>query len=97
MKGYLTMGTYSDGKLGEIFLKIDKKGSFTSGIMDGLMLILSIGLQHGVPLGVFTKHFRHTKFLPAGMTEGAPSEIKGFSDSILDYLGKYLEYRYPNG
>ena len=33
-EGYMTAGTYEDGKLGEIFLKLGKQGSTLAGVMD---------------------------------------------------------------
>jgi len=96
-KGYLTMGLYPNGQLGELFLEIAKEGAFISGIMDALVTCLSIALQHGIPLATFLDKFRHTKFVPAGRVNGAPEAIQGFFGSVLDYLAKYLAYRFPNG
>jgi ribonucleoside-diphosphate reductase alpha chain len=96
-KGYLTMGLYPNGQLGELFLEIAKEGAFISGIMDALVTGLSIALQHGIPLSTFLAKFRHTKFVPAGAVIGAPKAIRGFSGSVLDYLAKYLDYRFPQG
>jgi len=96
-KGYLTMGLYPDGRLGELFLNMSKPGSFISGIMNALTYTVSIALQHGVPLHVFTSRFRHSQFSPAGMVRGAPDDLRGFKKSILDYLGEYLDFRFPDG
>src|SRR5258708_25956057 len=52
-EGYITAGMYEDGRPGEIFIKMSKEGSTLSGIMDGLALTISLGLQYGVPLKVF--------------------------------------------
>src|SRR6201981_3826669 len=46
-EGYITVGMYPDGRPGEIFIKMSKEGSTLSGVMDGLALTLSIGLQYG--------------------------------------------------
>jgi ribonucleoside-diphosphate reductase alpha chain len=96
-KGYITMGFYPSGQLGELFLEIAKEGAFVSGIMDALVTCVSIALQHGIPLSTFLDKFRHTKFVPAGMVTGAPRAIQGFAGSILDYLAKYLDHRVPDG
>lgn len=96
-KGYLTMGLYPDGQLGEVFLEVSREGAFASGIMDALATCISIALQHGVPLETFTRKFKHTNFEPSGMVVGAPREIQGFAHSVLDYLAKYLDLRFPDG
>src|SRR4029077_17460981 len=49
-EGYITVGMYEDGRPGEIFIKMSKEGSTLSGVMDGLALTVSLGLQYGVPL-----------------------------------------------
>ncbi|MGC2769401.1 MAG: vitamin B12-dependent ribonucleotide reductase, partial [Candidatus Acidiferrum sp.] len=48
-EGYITVGMYPDGRAGEIFIKMSKEGSTLSGVMDGLALTISLGLQYGVP------------------------------------------------
>lgn len=97
LKAYLTTGLYSDGRLGEIFCVVAKEGTFVSGIMDALTYSMSVALQHGVPLEVFTRRFKYSKFDPSGMVQGAPSALRGFFGSVLDYIGRYLELRFPNG
>jgi hypothetical protein len=96
-KAYLTMGMYDDGRLGELFCTISKEGSFVSGIMDALTFVLSVALQHGVPLESFTRRMRFTRFQPSGMVVGAPTELRGFFSSLLDYLARFLEHRFPEG
>lgn len=95
--GYLTMGMYPDGALGEIFLTMAKQGSFVSGIMDGFVTTISIGLQHGIPLETFARKFKHAAFEPSGMVAGAPPGLQGFYKSVLDYLFRYLEQKFPDG
>ena len=51
-EGYLTVGVYEDGSPGEIFITMAKQGSTISGLMDALATVLSLALQHGVPLRV---------------------------------------------
>src|ERR1700682_966324 len=46
-EGYITVGMYDDGRPGEIFIKMSKEGSTLSGVMDGLALTISLGLQYG--------------------------------------------------
>ena len=78
---------YEDGRPGEIFIKMSKEGSTLSGVMDGLALTISLGLQYGVPLKVFVDKLVNTRFEPSGIT--ANPNIR-FSTSVLDYIARWL-------
>ena len=91
IKGYVTTGVYSDGTLGEIFIKAEKEGSFVSGLMDSFATVFSIGLQSGVPLDRLISKLRFTRFEPAGFTKNP--EIHSAS-SVLDYLAQWLVKKY---
>jgi len=67
-EGYITVGMYDDGRPGEVFIKMAKEGSTLSGVMDGLALTISLGLQYGVPLRVFVDKLLNTRFEPSGIT-----------------------------
>jgi ribonucleoside-diphosphate reductase alpha chain len=97
LEAYLTTGMYPNQRLGEVFLAVAKEGSFVSGIMDALMTSISIALQYGVPLTTFAGKFKHTRFQPSGFVKGAPEPIAGMAKSVVDYIFRYLEYRYPGG
>ena len=86
-EGYVTVGMYEDGRPGEVFVKMSKEGSTLSGIMDGLALTLSMGLQYGVPLKVLVDKLVNTRFEPSGIT--ANPNIR-FVSSVLDYLARWL-------
>ena len=90
-EGYITVGMYDDGRPGEIFIKMSKEGSTLSGVMDGLALTLSLGLQYGVPLKVFVDKLVNTRFEPSGIT--ANPNIR-FVSSVLDYLARWLGGRF---
>jgi ribonucleoside-diphosphate reductase alpha chain len=90
-EGYITVGMYEDGRPGEVFIKMSKEGSTLSGIMDGLALTLSLGLQYGVPLKVFVDKLLNTRFEPSGIT--ANPNIR-FVSSVLDYLARWLGGRF---
>lgn len=87
-EGYLTVGMYPDGTLGEIFVRMAKEGSTLAGLMDAFATSVSIALQHGVPLGTLSSKFVGTRFEPAGFTgnQGIP-----IATSIVDYLFRWLE------
>ncbi|HXN22468.1 MAG TPA: vitamin B12-dependent ribonucleotide reductase [Candidatus Dormibacteraeota bacterium] len=86
-EGYLTVGKYDDGRPGEVFIKMAKEGSTLSGVMDGLALSLSIGLQHGVPLKALVDKLINTRFEPSGITQNP--DIR-FASSVLDYIARWL-------
>ena len=91
-KIYLHTGEYKDGSLGEIFLDMNKEGATLGGIMNCFAIAVSLGLQHGVPLGKYVDAFTFTKFEPAGMVQG--SEHIKMSTSPLDYIFRELAVRY---
>ncbi|GAC1700890.1 MAG: vitamin B12-dependent ribonucleotide reductase [Candidatus Acidiferrum sp.] len=90
-EGYITVGMYQDNRPGEIFIKMSKEGSTLSGVMDGLALTLSIGLQYGVPLKVLVDKLVNTRFEPSGIT--ANPNIR-FASSVLDYIARWLGGRF---
>jgi ribonucleoside-diphosphate reductase alpha chain len=90
-EGYITVGMYEDGRPGEVFIKMAKEGSTLSGIMDGLALTVSLGLQYGVPLKVFVDKLLNTRFEPSGIT---PNPNIRFVSSVLDYIARWLGGRF---
>ena len=90
-EGYITVGKYDDGRVGEVFIKMSKEGSTLSGIMDGLALTMSLGLQYGVPLKVFVDKLLNTRFEPSGIS--ANPNIR-FVSSVLDYIARWLGGRF---
>jgi ribonucleoside-diphosphate reductase alpha chain len=90
-EGYITVGMYEDGRPGEIFIKMSKEGSTLSGVMDGLALTVSIGLQYGVPLKVYVDKLLNTRFEPSGITSNP--KIR-FVSSVLDYIARWLGGRF---
>lgn len=93
-EGYIMTNDYPDGSLGEVFLKLGKNGSTMNGFIDGFTKLLSIALQYGVPLDKLIRSFVHIKFDPSGMTKNP--KIR-FTDSLYDYLSKYLDVKYFGG
>ena len=87
LEGYMTAGTYDDGRLGELFLKVSKQGSTMAGVMDALAMAVSIGLQYGVPLEVYVSKYINHRFEPAGMTDDPQLR---FATSLLDYVFRRL-------
>jgi ribonucleoside-diphosphate reductase alpha chain len=59
-EGYLTVGLYPNGKPDEIFVRMAKAGSTIAGLMECFATVVSVGLQHGVPLKVLCDNLSHT-------------------------------------
>jgi len=89
--GYITAGTYPDGRLGEVFV-VARQGSTIGGFVDSLATVLSIALQYGIPLSVFAEKFRGVTFQPNG--HSTHPDI-GHATSLIDYLFRWLELRFP--
>lgn len=87
-KGYLTIGFYPDGTPGEIFIESAKAGSTMNGLLDCFATMVSIGLQHNVPLDKIVGKFAHISFAPDGFTTNPDI---GYARSIVDYVARYLE------
>lgn len=86
-EGYLTAGSFTDGQLGEVFLKMSKQGSTLAGVMDAFAISVSIGLQYGVPLETFVEKFTNSRFEPSGLTND--KEIR-MASSVMDYVFRRL-------
>ncbi|MDQ2880531.1 MAG: vitamin B12-dependent ribonucleotide reductase [Actinomycetota bacterium] len=82
-EGYMTAGSYPDGGLGEIFVKMSKQGSTLAGVMDAFSIAISIALQYGVPLETYVSKFVNMRFEPAGMTDDPDVRM---ASSVVDYL-----------
>lgn len=86
-KGYIHVGFYEDGKVGEIFIRMAKEGSTISGLMDTIATLTSIALQYGVPLEALVSKFSHVRFEPSGFTSNKDIPI---AKSLTDYIFRYL-------
>lgn len=93
-EGYLTVGLYEDGEVGELFIKMSKEGSTVSGLMDSFATAVSLALQYGVPLKVLCEKFSHMRFEPSGWS-GNPDI--GYAKSIMDYMFRWLQMRFLQG
>ncbi|WP_421851649.1 vitamin B12-dependent ribonucleotide reductase [Oricola sp.] len=89
---FLRTGEYDDGRLGEIFLDMNKEGSTLRALINNFAISVSLGLQYGVPLEEYVDAFVFTKFEPAGMVQGNDA-IKS-ATSILDYVFRELAVSY---
>jgi ribonucleoside-diphosphate reductase alpha chain len=86
-EGYIHVGLYEDGTPGDIFVDIAKEGTTLAGLMNSIMISVSLGLQYGVPLEVYVSKFSHMRFEPSGPTNDADIRI---AKSIVDYIFRWM-------
>ncbi len=86
-EGYITVGLYPDGRVGELFITMAKEGSTIGGLMDCFSTALSMSLQYGVPLSVYVDKFSHTRFEPLGFTKNPDIPT---AKSLVDYIFRWL-------
>ena len=91
-KIYLHTGEYDDGKIGEIFIDMNKEGELVKALMNNFAIAISLGLQYGVPLDEFVDAFIETKFEPSGEIKGNHRILN--ASSILDYIFRELAISY---
>lgn len=87
-EGYVTVGLYDDGSVGEIFLNgFGKDGSFIQCMMGCWGKAMSNSLQHGQPLHKLVTNYLEMRFEPYGATSNP--EIPQ-ARSIPDYIARWL-------
>src|SRR5438067_61800 len=86
-EGYIHVGLYEDGTPGDIFVDIAKEGTTLAGLMNPLMISVSLGLQYGVPLEVYVSKFAHMRFEPSGPTNDPDIRV---AKSIVDYVFRWM-------
>lgn len=93
LEGYITIGFYESGDIGEIFIRTEKTGTTIQGILDGFATAVSLGLQYGVPLDTYISKFIGSKFEPAGYTS---DENVRMATSVLDYIFKWIKTEFTD-
>ena len=86
-EGYIHVGLYEDGTPGDIFVDIAKDGTTMAGLMNSLMIAVSMGLQYGVPPEVYVSKLSHMRFEPSGLTNDA--DVRS-AKSIVDYIFRWF-------
>jgi ribonucleoside-diphosphate reductase alpha chain len=86
-EGYIHVGLYDDGQPGDIFVDIAKDGTTMAGLMNSLMIAVSMGLQYGVPPEVYVSKLSHMRFEPSGLTNDADIRT---AKSIVDYIFRWF-------
>jgi ribonucleoside-diphosphate reductase alpha chain len=91
LSGYITVGLYPDGTLGEVFLTVHRVGGHERGMANTLAVMVSMSLQHGVPLKKIVDKLKGMRFEPQGKTE---NRAIPWCKSLADYLGQWLELKF---
>lgn len=85
---FITINKYPEtGKIAEIFVNLGKQGSTLQGMVDGWCMLLSIALQHEVPLESIIDKFSGQSFPPSGAVLNPDIEK---CSSILDLICSVL-------
>ena len=92
-EGYIHVGLYEDGTPGDIFVDIAKDGTTMAGLMNSLMIAVSMGLQYGVPPEVYVSKLSHLRFEPSGLTNDADIRT---AKSIVDYIFRWFGKKFLN-
>src|SRR4029079_4652083 len=88
-EGYIHVGVFDDGSPGDIFVDIAKDGTTLQGLMNSLMIAVSMGLQYGVPPEVYVSKLSHLRFERSVMTNDADIRVaKSIPDYIFRWFGK---------
>jgi len=85
---HMTVGKYPDGRAGEIFLELSRAGTTLHAMTNLVAMMISIGLQYGVPVEEYVRRLADRKFEPSGLVEGHDN-IKWVS-SIADFIAREL-------
>jgi ribonucleoside-diphosphate reductase alpha chain len=88
---HVSVGLFENGSPGEVFIWPQKEGSEVSCLADGMAIMMSMALQHGVPMETIASKLVAVKSPQAGST-GDPEfpMVHGY----LDYLGRWLKARF---
>lgn len=98
LDGFLIIGTYPDGRCGEVFGRLGKCGSFAHGMFESFCKAFSVMLQWGVPLDKAIGSFRNLAFDPSGFARvgdmGEATDVKSCK-SVVDLMMRILEWLFP--
>lgn len=98
LDGFLIIGTYPDGRCGEVFGRLGRCGSFAHGMFESFCKAFSVMLQWGVPLDKAIASFKNLAFDPAGFArvgEGSTDSDVKSCKSVVDLMMRILEWLFP--
>jgi ribonucleoside-diphosphate reductase alpha chain len=90
-EGYFTIGLYTDGTPGELFITAHKTGSSVQGLLESFGIMVSMSLQYGVPLEDIARKMIGARFEPSGRTQNP--EIRN-TFSIVDYIFRWISRQF---
>lgn len=96
LKMFVVAGMYEDGRIGELFVHTNKQGELINGTLETMATMMSLGLQHGVPLGLMTAKMRGTQFPPAQFIGLDDPDFRKCT-SVIDLIAQWLDMRFPEG
>jgi ribonucleoside-diphosphate reductase alpha chain len=98
LDGFLIIGTYPDGRCGEVFGRLGRCGSFAHGMFESFCKAFSVMLQWGVPLDKAIHSFKNLAFDPAGFARVADGSVDAdvkSCKSVVDLMMRILEWLFP--
>jgi len=90
---YITVGTFDDGRPGELFVTVNKGNDIIAGWAKCWSIAISLCLQSGVTVEKLYEKFSHQSFPPDGFTEN--KDIHSCA-SIVDYVMSFLKQQFIN-
>lgn len=91
-EGFFTVGLFSDGTPGEVFIDINKKDTQFAAFADQWCIAISLLFQLGFPHEQIYNKFKHQSFPPEGVTNLPDVPI---CKSLVDLIVRYLEVNFP--
>ncbi len=89
---FLRTGDYADGRPGEVTITVPQASPAARGWAEAFGHVLSLGLQHGVPVEEVALALANVRFGPAGAVEGDAAIRRATSPA--DYLARALAAAY---
>ena len=72
----VTLGRFSDGRLAEVFIDAGKRGQLFDDLARDIAVLISLALQHGVPVGTLAR----------ALTRDARGVAHGLAGAVLDAI-----------
>ena len=91
-KGYIIVGYYENGSPGEVQIVIAKSGEPERSLWEAVSILVSLGLQYGVPLQAICEKLQRIRDVSGGWTGSA--EIPQAA-SVIDYVFQWLALPRP--
>jgi ribonucleoside-diphosphate reductase alpha chain len=93
---YIIVGLFENDQPGEVFIKLNHYGDTIKGFAEQWATVVSIALQHEIPLEVICAKGVHSRFEPSGYTDDIMYDSNGkpvgriSATSVIDYVCRWL-------